>query len=510
MLPHIASVLVSVVVFALLYDPFHAGPVAFLALAPIVLVFSNPTVECSLARAGASGFVFGLLAALAIVGPWMFSAANDYFDQGALWSFGFTLAINAAYVALFYVPVFVILRVMASAPPILRVFGAASTWIAFEALRAASPAGNAWALLGQGLSNLPLLREAAAFGGVWTLGALAALGGAAAGVGLQPDINPRDAIRCTLLALLAPLAMTVLGVVARIQAAEVSPLPALRVAIVQAEIPSRDVWNPALRMDHWQAYVSATETLAPGSADLVVWPESAVPFLLSADADARTKLKEMATKLGAPILLGAPRSETTADGRAAVYNSVFFFPPGGEPLTYDKRRLLPFVESAPAQLAGDASATEYTAGTSSSLFDVRGWRVAPLLCFEAVYPQYAREAVQQGATLLVNLSNDAWFSGGAGPEQHWAMSTVRTVELKRPMVRAANGGISGVVRADGEPVGFPIRREKAVRIFEVPPPPRVVTLTTTAGEFVPPVAGAIALFALAAALLPLLRGQGRR
>lgn len=507
LLPHLASVLVSVVVFALIYDPFHAGAVAFIALAPIVLVFSNPAVECSLGRAALCGFAFGLLAAMAIVGPWMFTAASDYFDHGAMWSFGFTLAVNATFVALFYVPVFMILRVLASAPPLLRVLGAASTWIAFEALRAWSPAGNSWALLGQGLVNVPLLREAAAFGGTWMLGAMAALCGAAAGVGLQPDIRPGDAQRCTLLALLAPLTLAGLGLAARGASEKPAPLPNLRVAVVQQEVAGRDVWDPARRMENWQEYLATTETIPPGSVDLVLWPENAVPFLLDTDADALQRIRQLAKNLDAAILLGASRSSATSDGHAAIHNSAFFFPPGAPPIPYDKRRLLPFIESPPPLLEGDANGGLYVPGQSETLFDLKGWRIAPLLCFEAVYPEYAAEAVAHGASLLVNLSNDAWFAGGSGPEQHWAMSIGRSVEVRRPMVRAANGGVSGAVAADGSLIGYPLRRQKAVRIYEVPPPPRMTTQATTGGTFVPKVAAAIALLALASALANLVRLQ---
>ncbi|HEY2775492.1 MAG TPA: apolipoprotein N-acyltransferase [Candidatus Binatia bacterium] len=491
---------VAVVIFALIYDPFHAGALVFLALAPITLVFCDPRVPCRLGQAALGGFTFGLLAAMAIVGPWMFAASVDYFDRSSAWSIGFTLAINAGYVALFTAPAFMALRVLASAPPMLRVIGAASTWIAFEALRSADPFGNCWALLGQGFANLPLLREAAAFGGVPLLGWLAALTGSAIGVGLQPDVGARDAMRCTAVAVLAPLAAVVLGVAARHQDHVITPLQPLRVAVVQQEIASRDVWNPARRVDNWNSYLETTATLKPGSVDLVVWPESAAPFLLNADPVARDKMIELATTLGAAIMLGAPRSEDVGQGRALMHNSVYFFAPGAsEPLIYDKQRLLPFIETMPAA-TDDPDQSPYAPGSSEKLFDVHGWQIAPLLCFEAVYPQYARQAVADGAHLLVNLSNDAWFDGGAGPEQHWAMSLMRTVELRRPMVRASNGGISGAIGFDGTAIGIPIRRTHAMRIYEIPPPPRTMTATIAYGEYAGWASGVLSLLCLLFAL----------
>lgn len=484
-LPHVAAVLVAALVFALVYPPFGVGSLAFLALAPVTLVFLDPALPCSLLRAASAGLAFGLLAAMAIVGPWMTTASIDYFDRSTAWSLGFTLFVNATNVALFYAPTFAVLRLFATATPLLRVVGAASVWIAFELLRANVLLGNAWALLGQGVGDIPLMREAAAFGGVWTLGWAAATAGAALGVALQPGLARRDVARCAVLGASAPILLALLGFAARGGDANPTSLEALRVAVVQAEIPSRDVWDPARRLDHWNTYVAMTSKLEPGGVDLVVWPESAVPFLLDADVSSRRKLAGLAGTLGAAILLGAPRSESTSDGEAVLHNSVYFFPAdGSEPLFYDKRRLLPFVETMPAVLAGLPLSTRYEAGKAAASFEVRGWRIAPLLCFEAVYPDYAREAVRGGADLLVNLSNDAWFARGAGPEQHFAMSVLRAVELRRPMVRAANGGISGAVGPDMAELGPLLRREKGLRVYEIDPPAAVTTVTAACGDAV--------------------------
>ena len=496
-MPQAAAVVVAVVIFTLLYDPFHVSALVFLALTPITLVFANPSWECSLPRAAAFGFAFGLAAAMAIVGPWMYGASVDYFGHGAMWSLGFTLLVNAGYVALFQVPAFVAIRLLAFTPPVVRVFGAASVWTTFEMLRASDPAGNSWALLGQAFAYLPVLREAAAYGGEPLLGWAAALCGAAVGVGLQPDLNTFASRICMSIGVAAPLSLALLGGNEHWRDQEISPLQPLRVAVVQAEIASRDVWNPAQRLTHWNTYISATETIPAGSVDLVVWPESAAPFLLDADAASRARLADLAKSIGAAILLGAPRTESSGEGRASLFNSAYFFAPGAAgPRTYDKQRLLPYVENSPIAGSEVPDTADYRAGTSAEWFEVRGWRISPLLCFEAVYPQYARDAVLGGAGLLVNLSNDAWFAGGAGPEQHYAMSRMRAAELRRPMVRASNGGVSGAIGPDGEEIGFPIHRHKAVGIYQIPSPSRRMTLAATMPNLIPVLAGLIAAIAV--------------
>lgn len=475
LLVQLLATFVAIILFAVIYDPIRASPLAFFALTPITLVFANPRIPCSYIRAGLFGYIFGLTASLTIVGPWMLSAAVEYFGQTEMWSYGFVLAVNSAYVAVFYVPTFVFVRILSHAPPLSRVFGIASIWILFEALRACDPAGNVWAQLGQPLALLPVLREAAAYGGIPLLGWLAAVTGAAIGVSLHPDISMRDALRAAQVAAASPIVMATLGSIPG-YLDTYAPLQPLRVAVVQAEIPGPDVWDPKKRIANWEYYLAQTEAIRPGSADLVVWPENSVPFLLNADAAATEKLAQTAQRLGIAILLGGPRSADGKNGTASLLNSAYFFPAdGGKALHYDKQRLLPYVESAPPPFDPATGDVSYVAGDSIRMFNVRGWQIAPLLCFEALYPQYSREAVLSGAHLLINLSNDAWFSGGSGPEQHYAMSIGRSVELRRSMVRASNGGISGAIAPDGSDISYPNIRAKATRVFEIPPPPRNVT-----------------------------------
>ncbi len=96
-----------------------------------------------------------------------------------------------------------------------------------------------------------------------------------------------------------------------------------------------------------------------------------------------------------------------------------------------------------------AGAGDFSTGTSPALFRVHGQPVAASICYEALFPALIREGVLEGATWLVNVTNDAWFGDTVAPHQHLAMARMRCVEFRRPMVRAANSGISAVIDADG-------------------------------------------------------------
>jgi len=460
-------VAVACLLFAFVYPPFDVGTIALVAVAPVALVLLDPSLRCSLAAAAGSGLAFGWLAALMIVGPWMYQAAAQYFDKPATFAAAFTVAVNGGYVAVFYAALFALLRLLAAASPVQAVLGTASLWTGLEYVRAAA-AGNAWALLGQGLHDVPVLREAAGAGGVWLLTWACALTGAAIGVALRRDIDARARRLAIDLAVAGPVVLALLAWATRPAPAGRALLP-LRVAGVQADIAGTDLWKPELRMAHLQRYVEMTRELEPGRVDLVVWPENAVPLLLDADKAVRERLADLARTLGSALLVGAPRSSSGGDGTARFFNSAWLFAPDGSVAHYDKLHLLPYIETSPAFMPVIAPSAQYDEGDGVVLFDVAGWRVAPLICLEAIHPGYARAAAMTGADVFVNISNDAWFGAGYGPEQHHVMSVLRAAESRRPMVRVANGGVTGAVDARGAPIGERSVRSTGVRLFEVAP-----------------------------------------
>jgi apolipoprotein N-acyltransferase len=166
---------------------------------------------------------------------------------------------------------------------------------------------------------------------------------------------------------------------------------------------------------------------------------------------------------GRVLLAGAPRGAGGA-GVAALHNSAYLVTAAGVQAAYDKRVLLPFVERMPLR-PGDGP---YLAGTDATIFAATGTRFGVLICYEAIYPELARELGARGAQLLINISNDSWFEAGAGPQQHYASMRLRAVETRLSVVRVTNSGISSVIDARGrEIVRLPARRA-AVRSVGVP------------------------------------------
>lgn len=223
--------------------------------------------------------------------------------------------------------------------------------------------------------------------------------------------------------------------------------PVLR--LVQPNAPQDQKWDPDMIPVFFNRMVTySAQTPQP---DLILWPESAVPVLLEEAESTLAYISEQAG--GAPLLLGIQRSE----GRA-YYNSAAFVDGAGQVAqVYDKFHLVPFGEYMPFPafwqrlgIQGLAARVDsgYSAGPGPGVMDLGFVRALPLICYEAVFPQYARPADRP--EVLIQLTNDAWFGAYAGPYQHLAQARMRAIESGLPMVRVANTGISALIDARGQ------------------------------------------------------------
>ena len=201
-----------------------------------------------------------------------------------------------------------------------------------------------------------------------------------------------------------------------------------------------------------------TMTAAPGKGpapDLVIWPETAVPYLLDTAASA---LSEIGAAGGsAPVAVGIQRS----DGAERYFNALAFIGPGGQVTAlYDKFHLVPFGEYMPFGdtlrdafgITGLAAAegNGYSAGPGPRTIDLgpRLGRILPLICYEAVFPGIPR-AVAERPDWILQVTNDAWFGTLSGPYQHLAQARLRAIEQGLPLIRVANTGVTAVIDAKG-------------------------------------------------------------
>ena len=239
-------------------------------------------------------------------------------------------------------------------------------------------------------------------------------------------------------------------------------VPGVTLRIVQPNIAQTDKWRPELRA----ANFSRLLRLSRAQDDLegithVIWPESAPPFLLEDNPDARALIASTLPR-GVHLITGAVRAEplpqTTADGRwARFFNSVMVLNSDATiTATYDKAHLVPFGEYLPAQglleVIGLQQLTRqrggYSSGPGPLSIQIPGMPDAgPLVCYEVIFPGEVVGEDRPG--WLLNTTNDAWFGDSIGPRQHFFQARMRAVEEGLPLVRAANTGISAVIGPRG-------------------------------------------------------------
>ena len=206
----------------------------------------------------------------------------------------------------------------------------------------------------------------------------------------------------------------------------------------------------------------AFATLAAPLPDLVVWPEGALiggGVSVEGMAGEQTRLRVQQSAGDAAVIAGASISETTDAGRQ-YFNTVYALEGGRVTGRYDKVYLVPFGELLPFHQAlrpaydtvygwFNLAAVTRTAGPAFNPVTTEVAAVAPYICYESVFPQVARSMVAQGAEVLVNISNDAWFGRGGGAEQHFEMGTMRAIETRRYLLRVGNDGVTAVVDPQG-------------------------------------------------------------
>lgn len=236
----------------------------------------------------------------------------------------------------------------------------------------------------------------------------------------------------------------------------------LTARIVQPAIDQSEKWNSAVRDRIFQTFLEMSdESPADGAGrpQLILWPETSVPFILQDRPDALSALGELVHD-DQVLLAGAVRveGESAIDPDARFYNSVVGINSAGVMFdAVDKVHLVPLGEFVPLESwlsqIGITKLVElpggFSAGTTRHAIEVApGVGAVAYVCYEVIFPGIA-VADTGDAALIVNVTNDGWFGRSPGPYQHFRQAQLRAVEAGRPMIRAANNGISGVVDARG-------------------------------------------------------------
>lgn len=340
-----------------------------------------------------------------------------------------------------------------------RIFSLAAAFGIMEWLRGTILTGFPWNAIGYALTAGEVMMQSASLIGIYGLNVLAVIVFAAPATVFP---GPEKGRRPVAVAALAILLMAILGLYGflRLSNADQAVVDGVRLRLVQPSIAQADKWNPENKERIFRSYLALSQdaALGPMGPDTVlVWPESAFPFVLTQEPGALGAIGEMLPP-GAALVTGAARLETVSSGRPRAFNSLYVINHEGVIQdAYDKVHLVPFGEYLPFQSVLESIGLEqltrlrggFSPGTRRRAMSLPGAPAfSPLICYEIIFPGAAVPPGDRPGFIL-NVTNDAWFGNTPGPYQHFYQARVRAVEEGLPLVRNANTGISAVVDGYG-------------------------------------------------------------
>lgn len=344
----------------------------------------------------------------------------------------------------------------------------AGLWTTVEALRAAGQIGFPWSTVGYTQYHNSALLGIVSYTGVYGLSFATVLGGAALARAVIDWYSTRRISGAVWVATAGVAALHAAGAVsfAMVPAADAGR-ESIRVAVLQGNIDQGVKWNQNWVERTIVIYEELSREAAALGAEVIVFPESAVPGALNSDVSLRYRLTQLAQQTGAAFVVGSIARESEPGQRTSrFFDSAFVLQSTGEFTDrYDKSHLVPFGEYVPlgewigwlfkavAQGMATRGVTRGPGPRAVSL-DVESLDSSPLtagvpICYELLFPDRTRRFVRDGAQLLLAITNDAWYGRTGAPHQFLAMTAVRSAENGVWTARAANTGVSAFIDSHG-------------------------------------------------------------
>jgi len=346
--------------------------------------------------------------------------------------------------------------------PVARPFWGGLLWTGMEYLRSIGPWSFSWGLLGHTQWATPQLSYSARWWGVYGLSfLLMAMNLCLVEVWVRR--RRRRAIRNRWL--WPPAILILIAVLGQVRNPGEGARRPLRVALLQGNYPQDEKWE-ATTTDVLECYLELSREALEEGPDLIVWPETAIPDVLTRRPEVRAAIQDWVSAHRTSVLFGS-----VAEEPPGYYNSAFLVSPVADGKVrwqrYDKVHLVPYGEKVPfkrlfpflERIVESRGGGEYEAGSGFPVFEIQRARFGVLICFESTIPTLARQYALQGIDFLVVITNDAWFGPSTAPYQHALQSAFRAVETGVPVVRSTNTGWTCAFDARG-------RLIKAIPIYE--------------------------------------------
>lgn len=434
--------------------PFDFPLACFVAFPLLVWLLDDDSTTAAgprLTKSFATGYWFGFGYFLA--GLWWVGGALLVEADSFAWALPFAVLGLPLLLAAYYGLATALARLLWS-DGLGRIAALAFGFGAAEWLRSFLFTGFPWNAIGYAAMPTPMLMQSVELVGLWGMNTLAVL------VFAAPVLlggRSKDMIGLVLALLIGALHV---GYGAYRFGQQETGTGTITVRVVQPNVDLSEKWDPSIRERIFKTLLDlSSQPLATDQAvpQLIVWPETSVPYLFNEHPAALTAIADM-LKAGQTLIAGAVREESVSAEGARYYNSVLQISDAGEIVdAVDKIHLVPFGEYLPfAAIFARAGLTQLVAGPMNfapgserhPLSVGATARLMPYVCYEVIFPNLM-PASDSAANVLLNVTNDAWFGDTPGPYQHLRQAQIRAVETRKWVIRAANTGISAVIKPNG-------------------------------------------------------------
>lgn len=409
--------------------------VAVIALAAFFALIAQPPKRQALS----SAYLFGL-GYFGVGVSWVFISISQY-GSGPVVAVLAT-AVFVSMLALFpWFAAYLVRRLRPEMDGTVFWLGLPAAWVLSEWMRTWFLTGFPWLFIGYSQIDTPLASIAPVFGVLGVSFLVAFLAGGLAWAILCPSFRRASVVAAVWVAILAGLPLL------DREWTQPSADP-ITVVLLQGNIPQDKKWDPEYRQLSLERYHALT--MQHLGADIVIWPEAAIPMWYDQAEEYLAELKAAADQAGTSLIIGVPVRKQEGRG----YNAVVSL---SDPSRfYYKRHLVPFGEYVPFRgVLGSAldiigaPMSDFSPGRDARSLRAAGLPVGAFICYEAVFGAEVAELLPE-AQLLVNVSNDAWFGSSIGPLQHFQMVRMRALETGRDLLRATNTGITAVINYEAE------------------------------------------------------------
>ena len=435
--------LVSGYLMVLGFAPYQLWPLTSICFG--FFLYSISVSQCSIRRVVLRGYLFGL-GMFCFETSWVYISLHDFGGASVIAGIGLS-ALAAAFYALFpMLAAFLMVALVQKRSLLVLALIWPAIWILVEWFRAWFVFGFPWLQLSSSLLDSPLAGYIPLVGGYGS-GWLAA---ASAGLFVGFLQTPRNKINGKLLSVLIIMAVIWGGGQLLKSKQWTTPVgEPFSVALLQGNIAQELKWNPQQKAEIIHNYVALTKD--NWDADLIVWPETAVPAYFHQMQDFYQQLAKLGKQHQTDLIIGTLLADVNTK---RYYNAVVI--PGNQPQIYRKRHFVPFGEYLPFQPVSGWVAqflnmpmSDFSAGEDDQpLLKAVGMPLVATICYEDSYPAENLSGLPEAA-YIVNVSNDAWFADSIAPHQHLQNARMRSLESGRYTLRATNNGVTAIIDPKG-------------------------------------------------------------